>query len=128
MTEFVEDIAGTFTGANDMTDVLNLFPNFLPKFRQFLVEKDVIVLIVALLLSDNISRFTTSIVDNFVQPLLNFDLNRDGNPDANLLFDFELNILGIKIKIGAVVKELVNFVIVLFVAFWVSNLTRDILD
>ena len=47
----------------------------LSEFRQILVDKQVFIMVVGFLMSDEIRRVTRSLIDNIIEPIFDFDIN-----------------------------------------------------
>ena len=99
-------------------------PTFLPKFRKFLIENRVFIMVIGFLMSEEIRRLTRTIVDNLIEPIL--DVNNDQDSDS--FFEKKANLNGISFGTGAVLKAAVNFIIIIVIALLISYLAQDILN
>ena len=48
-------------------------PTFLPKFRKFLIENRVFIMVIGFLMSEEIRRLTRTVVDNLIEPILDVE-------------------------------------------------------
>ena len=62
----------------------------------------------------------TSFVENIILPIFNRDMNEDGIPDINNFENIELDIFGIKIKMGKFAVAILRFLLILYIVFLVS--------
>ena len=62
----------------------------------------------------------TSFVENIILPIFNRDINEDGVPDINNFENIELDIFGIKIKMGKFAVSILRFLIIIYIVFLVS--------
>ena len=99
--------------------------DFLPEFREFLIQNRVFITVVGFLMSEEIRKLTRSVVDNLIEPILDIDLDSDGKADGQRLFQREYRLKGMTFKIGVVLRAALHFVIMVIVAFLISKLTRD---
>jgi large-conductance mechanosensitive channel len=125
------ELLGALSGSNDMTDSFNLFPNFLPKFRAYLAQQHVIVTVVAFIIGLQIEKFMTKFFDNMVSPIFDLifgTLNALTGGKTSEFSNLKIKIMNAEFGIGETINSFVKLVIVLFVAFWISNITQDILN
>ncbi len=97
------------------------------EFRQFLISNKVFITVVGLLMGEEIRRLSRSVVDNLIEPLFHIDLNGDGDPDGDTIFNKIIIVYGMKFNLGNVLKDLLHFCIIVVVAFVISRTTRDII-
>ena len=55
-----------------------------------------------------------------ILPIFNRDMNEDGIPDINNFENIELDIFGIKIKMGKFAVSIIRFLLILYIVFLVS--------
>ncbi len=98
------------------------------EFREFLVDNKVIVTIVSFTIATYLNELIKSFFDDFIFCFLSPDCDQDKVPDFAFLFKYELNILGIKIKLGKLFLALIKFTIAAFLVFFISRFFNDIIN
>lgn len=93
-------------------------------FKDFLIDNDIIVTIIATILSSNVTTLTKSLMDNLILPLVNIDLNNDGIPDRQNLEDWVVDFKGAKIKIGKFMLTFIEFFLIMIIIFFINKLSK----
>lgn len=93
-------------------------------FKNFLVDNDIIVTIIATILSSNVTTLTKSLMDNLIIPLINIDLNNDGKPDRENLESWVVDFRGAKIKIGKFLLTFIEFFFIMILIFFINKLSK----
>lgn len=93
--------------------------NFI-KFQQFLEKNKAFATASAIVIATQLSVLATSFVENIILPIFNRDINEDGVPDINNFENIELDIFGIKIKMGKFAVAILRFLIIIYIVFLVS--------
>lgn len=93
-------------------------------FKDFLADNNILVTIIATLLSTNITTISKSLMNNIIIPLINIDLNNDGVPDRQNLQQLVININGAKIKIGEFILTIIEFFLILIIIFTINKLSK----
>ena len=93
--------------------------NFI-KFQQFLEKNKAFATASAIVIATQLSVLATSFVENIILPIFNRDINEDGVPDINNFENIELDIFGIKIKMGKFAVSILRFLIIIYIVFLVS--------
>ena len=97
-------------------------------FREFLVENKVIVTIVSFTVATYMNELIKSFFDDFIFCFLNIDCNNDNKTDLGFIFTYELNILGIKFKLGKLLLSLIKFIIAVVLVFIISRIFNDVIN
>lgn len=90
------------------------------KFQQFLEKNKAFATASAIVIATQLSVLATSFVENIILPIFNRDLNEDGIPDINNFENIELDIFGIKIKMGKFAVSIIRFILIIYIVFFVS--------
>ena len=56
------------------------------------------------------------------------DINNDGKKDLSYIFDYEIQIQGIKIKLGKFLLSLIQFCLALLMVFYISRGINDLIN
>ena len=96
------------------------------EINDFFTENQILTTLIGTILASNITLLTKSFMDNIVLPIINMDLNNDGEPDRETLEKFELNFSGINMKIGKFILTTIEFSIILFIIYIVNNISKNI--
>lgn len=91
-------------------------------FVSFLKKNDIMQAAVATIFSRMISDLCYSFIDNIFLPIFNIDLNDDGKPDLNSIINTKISIFGCKIKLGLFLLEMLKFITILFILYFISQL------
>lgn len=93
--------------------------NFI-KFQQFLEKNKAFATASAIVIATQLSVLATSFVENIILPIFNRDINEDGVPDIHNFENIEIDIFGIKIKMGKFAVAILRFLIIIYIVFLVS--------
>ena len=93
-------------------------------FKEFLVENNIMVTVIATIVSSCVTELSESLVSDLILPILNRDGDGDGKADIQNLEDYELNTNGIKFKIGKFVLVVIKASIILFIIYQLSKLFK----
>ena len=93
-------------------------------FKDFLLDNNIIITIIATVLSSNITMITKSLMDNIIMPLYNIDLNNDGISDRTNLENFIITYYGTEFKIGKFILTLIEFFIILFILYIINKFSK----
>ena len=88
--------------------------SFKTNIKNFLFNKDLLQLILAVYLGTVLQKFFDSFVNGFVMPLL-FILVPNSNYDS--FIDIQIKLLGVNIAIGNILISLINLLIGFFVSY-----------
>lgn len=91
-------------------------------FLKFLMDNNILQVIVAAILSDKINDVTDSIVNDLVMPIINRDGDGDGEEDIKGLSEMKYTFWGMTFRIGKVIYALIKFFIVAYLIFIVYKL------
>ena len=80
------------------------------KPKRFLTD-DLLKMIAAAVVGRSVSMVAISFVDDFIEPILNHDYNRDGKKDITQLKDLEVSIFNTTFKVGHFLVTLMTVVI-----------------
>jgi len=95
------------------------------KFRKFLIDKNIFVTAISFAIGRQILTMSTSFYENLVAPILDSDLNKDGESDIKTLKEWTFKVGKIHIKIGSFISDILTFLIVLYAIFLITRFTRD---
>ena len=84
------------------------------EFRELLVERDVFILVIGFLMSEEIRKLTRSVIDNIIEPIIDMDINQ--NEEKENFFQKEYRTYGMNFKVGHLLKAVLNFIIMIFVS------------
>ena len=96
------------------------------EFFNFINDKDITKMIISLVLAREVNFLTTSLVDDILMPLINVDIDCDGESDLNKLQDLKLEVMGAKVGIGNFLITTIKSATILYVVFMVFNLFKKI--
>ena len=94
-------------------------------FIKFLKENNILVTVVATIISSCVSELSESMVNDLILPIINRDSDGDGQADIKDLATFEYKVKGISFKIGKFSMIAIKFIIILFITYQISNLLKD---
>ena len=94
-------------------------------FKDFLSDNNILVTIIATILSSNITMLTTSLMDNIIMPIINIDLNNDGTPDRENLENWIVNFKGAEIKVGQFILTSIEFIFILIVIYLINKFSKN---
>lgn len=77
---------------------------------------------IATVFSRMIADLSYSFIDNILLPIFKIDLNNDGKPDLNSFINTKLDIFGCKVKIGLFILEIIKFLSVLLILYYISKI------
>jgi large-conductance mechanosensitive channel len=103
-----------------ISSAYTVFASTFGDFTNFLLEKKVIDLGLAFIISTNINRIASDFVENIISPII----NRFVSTDKNKLKDATINIFGIKFEIGNFFNSLLKFVIMMFVIYYIYKIFK----
>jgi len=83
---------------------------FLKEFKNFAMRGNVIDLAVGVIIGGAFQKIVTSLVNDVISPLIGLVAKEDFSSLA-------VNILGVELKYGAFITEIINFIIMAFVVF-----------
>jgi large conductance mechanosensitive channel len=86
------------------------------EFVTFIREKGVLGLAVGIIMGGAVTKLVTSIVDNFINPLVGFVTGAAGNLST---LEYTVPITHITFKYGAFISSLIDFIAVLTVVYFV---------
>ena len=93
----------------------------LDDFYEFLNKNNIMPIIVATLLSDHLSNLAKSFTDDLILPIIDRDLDGDGQPDIKELKNYKIKFNGITFKVGNFCVVLLKVFIVLFLIYVVKR-------
>ncbi|ADO67327.1 hypothetical protein crov294 [Cafeteria roenbergensis virus] len=93
-------------------------------FKDFLKDNDIIVTIIATIVSSNISMLSKSFMKNLVMPIINIDLNNDGIPDRQNLDNWVIHMKGVDLKIGQFLLTFIEFFLILIIIYLINKLSK----
>jgi len=93
-------------------------------FKQFLVENNIIVTVIATIVSSCVTELSESLVNDLILPILNRDSDGDGEADLKNLEEYIVVTNGIKFKLGKFLLVIIKFVIILFIVYQFSKFTK----
>jgi len=93
-------------------------------FLKFLSENNVIVTVIATIISSRVSELSECIIDDLFLPILNRDADGDGKADIDDLMKYEYKISGIKFKIGKFIIVLIKFLLILYLTYLISKIIK----
>lgn len=78
-------------------------------------KNELMTAILVSLISSHINDFSKIFTDDIILPLINYDIDGDGERDGKKLIDYQININGIKINVGKIIISIIQFFIVLYI-------------
>lgn len=94
----------------------------LTSFIYFIKENSMIKIAISIVISKYVYALTYSLLDNLILPIFNIDINNNKKKDINLIKDLELNFFNSKIKIGEALYSIIQFVIIIYIIFFVNQI------
>jgi large conductance mechanosensitive channel len=88
----------------------------LNKFNKFLKDNNVYSSAIGIVIGTLISNFVKSFVDNILTPIIETSFRKTGIK----LKDKTVNLLGANIKIGALLKSVIEFIIIIYIVYKIS--------
>lgn len=92
----------------------------------FFSKNQILTTLIGTVLASNITLLTKSFMDNIIMPVINMDLNNDGEPDRETLEKFEIHFGGIDMKIGKFLLTIIEFSIILLIIYTINNIAQKI--
>lgn len=94
---------------------------------QFLSSHNIITIAVAALISQRVNKFADIFVDNLVVPIMDRDVDNDGERDIAHIENKVFVIAGAKFKVGKVYVAVLKLILVTYCIFIISrNLKHDV--
>tara|TARA_B100001248_G_scaffold259455_1_gene245519 strand:- start:147 stop:464 length:318 start_codon:yes stop_codon:yes gene_type:complete len=93
-------------------------------FKKFLVENNIIVTVIATIVSSCVTELSESLVNDLILPILNRDSDGDGEADLKNLEEYVIFTNGIKFKLGKFILVIIKFIIILFIVYQFSKLAK----
>ena len=112
-----ETVTTTINKTNNMfnTGLLHLI-NFVQSqttsFFEFMTTQKVIQIGIGLLIASQLGDFTKSINENLIVPIVNTIMN---DPKSKKLSEHKITILGVEIKTGKLLINLINFLLMILI-------------
>tara|TARA_Y200000002_G_C22659295_1_gene654974 strand:+ start:181 stop:477 length:297 start_codon:yes stop_codon:yes gene_type:complete len=93
-------------------------------FYNFIKDNHIITTTIVTIFSKLITDVSYSFIDNIILPIINIDLDNDGKADINSFKNKRINIFGVNLKIGLFTIEILKFIPVLFILYYLSKLNK----
>ena len=94
---------------------------FLAEFKTFALKGNMMSMAVGILIGVGFQNLITSLTDNILSPIIGLFVRQN--------FDYlELHILGIELRYGAFITDILNFIIIAFVAFMMVRTMNKLLE
>jgi len=91
--------------------------------RNLVLKYSIISSVLVLILADLYNSYMHKFVNYLMAPIVNLDLNDDGEPDINQLKQYQLNIFGrAKFPLGLFLYNLVILIVKVMVLFYIIKL------
>lgn len=87
----------------------------------FLVERNIIQLSIGFIIATQVNKITTIIMELLINPII----NRVSFGQTKKLRDLELDLFQMNFKIGIILENIINLIIVLFIIFYIWKLTKN---
>jgi large-conductance mechanosensitive channel len=94
---------------------------YFKEFFDFLNKRNVINTGIGIVVGTQVRTITDVIVRNFINPIVNKSL-----PKNIELEKIEVNLLGIKFKIGEIINKLLEFFIIMFLIYQIYRIHKEI--
>jgi len=101
-----------------------LYDSAFKNFITFIKKKDILQLGIAFIISININNLSTTLIDNFIAPIINRLFGPETGNDKPFK-DRKMVILGINFGIGKIVSGLLEFILVLYVVYIIYSVTMQ---
>lgn len=93
------------------------------EFKDILVERQVFILVIGFLMSEEIRKLTRSVIDNIIEPIIDMDINQN-EEEKKTFFEKVYNTRGITFKYGAFLRSILDFIIMTVVAMLIVYLIQ----
>ena len=93
---------------------------FLSEFKEFALRGNVVNLAVGMITGIALQGLVSSLTDNMLSPIIGLFVRQNFNY-------LEWHVIGITLRYGAFLTSLLNFVIMMFVAFWLVRAMNKLL-
>ena len=90
-------------------------------FYIFIKDNQIIATTIATIFSRLIADVSYSFIDNILLPIINIDLDNDGNAEINSFKNKKFKMAGITFKIGPFVIEIIKFLCILYMLYHLSK-------
>ena len=104
---------------NLIINILNFFKSQVDGRMNFIFNKNIIQTCIGLIIASQVSKLTTMLIDIIITPIIQ---RLTGNETAKLE-ELEINMLGIKLKIGLFLSKIINFIIILIIVYYIFKLS-----
>lgn len=94
-------------------------------FVQFLKDNNILVTVVATIISSCVTELSESMVNDLILPIINRDSDGDGEADIKDLATYEYKVKGIKFKVGKFLMIAIKFMIILFATYQISKILKN---
>jgi len=95
-------------------------------FKDFLSDNNILVTIIATILSSNITMLTKSLMDNIIMPIINIDMNNDGTPDRENLENWVVKVKGVEFKVGQFILTSIEFLFILIIIYLINKFSKNV--
>jgi len=89
-----------------------------------LSKNEILSSVLIAIIAGNINKMSDSLTENIIIPIIDIDIDGDGETDGRRLINYELKIGGLNFKIGKFITSVVEFIIILYLV----NLLSDFVD
>lgn len=87
----------------------------LKDFMEFFKGNNLVSSVIATVVALNVHDISQSFSNDIVIPLLDRDLNNDGEPDIDIIKNMVIKITGVDLKVGQFLIKIMRMIIVIFV-------------
>ena len=92
---------------------MKLLENFLDFFK----NNNMYATVVGTVLSMYIHDCAQSLTNDIIIPIIDRDIDNDGKPDINIIKNYQLNIMGTKLRVGNFLVHIIKVLIIVVLIF-----------
>lgn len=100
----------------------NIYTRLFDNFLNFLKNKNIIPLGLTFIISLNINKISNDFIESIVSPIINRFF---GKESTIALKDRTITIFGITFLIGKFINSLLQFIVILYIVYWIYTFTEN---
>ena len=103
-----------------VTSVIDVVKENIEDMLKFILNRNIVQMGVGLIIASNVGKITTSVTDFIISPIV----NRFTNGQIKDVEKYTIEIAGIEFKVGALMLNIINFILTIIVLYYIWRLTQ----
>jgi large-conductance mechanosensitive channel len=88
-------------------------------FREFLVEKKILDMGISFMISYQLRMIISKVISNIIIPIIEQNIYKD-------IQKFKIKVFNTELQIGDILSNILSFIIVLYIIYWVYTIEKKI--